>query len=89
MIIAITQKVLIENSLLFLNELKKYDDISPIERNNILQVLNSMSDNIHSKYQKSEKDVFNMSFDRIMSKTDPERKEESYHHVCSKYSISC
>lgn len=64
-----------ENSLLFLNELKKYDDISPIERNNILQVLNSMSDNIHSKYQKSEKDVFNMSFDRIMSKTNPEEKK--------------
>ena len=64
-----------ENSLLFLNELKKYDDITPTERNNILQVLNSMSDNIHSKYQKSEKDIFNMSFDRIMSKTNPEEKK--------------
>ena len=64
-----------ENSLLFLNELKKYDDISPPESQNILQVLNSMSDNIHSKYQKSEKDVFNMSFNRIMSKTDPEEKK--------------
>lgn len=64
-----------ENSLLFLNELKKYDDITPTERQNILQVLNSMSDNIHSKYQKSEKDVFNMSFNRIMSKTDPEEKK--------------
>ena len=64
-----------ENSLLFLNELKKYNDISPIEHQNILQVLNSMSDNIHSKYQKSEKDVFNMSFNRIMSKTDPEEKK--------------
>tara|TARA_B110000027_G_scaffold41933_1_gene46163 strand:+ start:6 stop:1331 length:1326 start_codon:yes stop_codon:yes gene_type:complete len=64
-----------ENSLLFLNELKKYDDITHTERNNILQVLNSMSDNIHSKYQKSEKDIFNMSFDRIMSKTNPEEKK--------------
>ena len=64
-----------ENSLLFLNELKKYDDVTPTERNNILQVLNSMNDNIHSKYQKSEKDVFNMSFNRIMSKTDPEEKK--------------
>lgn len=64
-----------ENSLLFLNELKKYDDITSVERQNILQVLNSMSDNIHSKYQKSEKDVFNMSFNRIMSKTDPEEKK--------------
>lgn len=64
-----------ENSLLFLNELKKYDEITPTERQNILQVLNSMSDNIHSKYQKSEKDVFNMSFNRIMSKTDPEEKK--------------
>lgn len=64
-----------ENSLLFLNELKKYDDISPTERQNILQVLNSLSDNIHSKYQKSEKDVFNMSFNRIMSKTESEEKK--------------
>ena len=64
-----------ENSLLFLNELKKYDDITSTEKQNILQVLNSMSDNIHSKYQKSEKDVFNMSFNRIVSKTDPEEKK--------------
>lgn len=64
-----------ENSLHFLNELKKYDEISSDERKNIYTVLNSMSDNVHSKYQKSEKDIFNMSFDRIISKTDPDEQK--------------
>ena len=64
-----------DNSLLFLSELKKHSQsISTAEIARIMKVLNSMSDTIHSKYNKSEKDVFNLTFERIMNKKDAEDK---------------
>ena len=64
-----------DNSLLFLSELKKHSQsISTAEIAKIMKVLNSMSDTIHSKYNKSEKDVFNLTFERIMNKKDAEDK---------------
>jgi hypothetical protein len=64
-----------DNSLSFLGELKKHtQSISKIEVAKIMMVINSMSDTIHSKYNKSEKDVFNLTFERIMNKKDSEEK---------------
>lgn len=64
-----------DNSLLFLSELKKHSQsISKAEVAKIMKVLNSMSDTNHSKYNKSEKDVFNLTFERIMNKKDAEEK---------------
>lgn len=64
-----------DNSLSFLSELKKHtQSVSKAEIAKIMMVLNSMSDTIHSKYNKSEKDVFNLTFERIMNKKDAEEK---------------
>lgn len=68
-----------DNSLIFLRELKKYHQtISKHEIAKIMLVLNSMTDTFHSKYNKSEKDIFNLTFERIMNKTNQDEKENLF-----------
>ena len=68
-----------DNSLSFLGELKTYrNSVSKTDVAKIMLVLNSMSDTIHSKYNKSEKDIYNLTFERIMNKKDTEEKSNLF-----------
>lgn len=66
-----------DNSILFLRDLKKYEH-SGIEVSKLMMVLNSMTDNIHSKYNKSEKDIFNLTFERIFNKDNQDEKDNLF-----------
>jgi len=68
-----------DNSLIFLRELKKYQQsIAKHEIAKIMMVLNSLTDTFHSKYNKSEKDIFNLTFERIMNKTNQDEKDNLF-----------
>lgn len=57
----------------FLTYISKRHDISPEEKENINKVLESLKDREHSKYNKSETDVFNIVLSRI---NDPSNKDK-------------
>lgn len=68
-----------DNSLSFLGELRKHThSVSKADVAKIMMVLNSMSDTIHSKYDKSEKHIFNLTFERIINKKDAEEKNNIF-----------
>jgi len=64
-----------ENSHTFLEQLKGFSgSLSKNEINDVGIVVNTLTDNNHSKYDKSEKDIFNMTLERISNKKDVEEK---------------
>jgi hypothetical protein len=76
----ISKNTFVENVSLFYIELLKHKDIITKEDDlKITLILDSMSDNIHSKYEKSEKEVFNMVLERILNKTNINEKTSLFH----------
>jgi hypothetical protein len=64
------------NSKLFLEEASSQLELENVEdMKKLTAVIDSMSDSIHSKYDKSEKEIFNITFERIMNKEDQKLKE--------------
>lgn len=49
--------------------------LSDLDMEQLKKVTDSYSDNIHSKYNMSEKDVFNMCYERIIKKSDEQTKQ--------------
>jgi TPR repeat protein len=60
----------------FIQEIENRQDMKPSEKENIKKVLDSLSESIHSRYDKSEKDVFNLVWTRINDRVNNERRSD-------------
>jgi|UniRef100_A0A6C0BGG0 hypothetical protein len=60
----------------FIQEIENIADMRPSEKENIKKVLESLSESIHSRYDKSEKDVFNLVWARINDRVNNERRSD-------------
>ena len=65
-----------DNKRQFLEDISNITEISPEERENIGRVLESLKDTQHSRYDKSEADIFNTVWSRINNPVNKDRRKD-------------
>jgi hypothetical protein len=65
-----------DNKRRFLDDISNITEISPEDRENIGRVLESLKDTQHSRYDKSEADIFNTVWSRINNPVNKDRRKD-------------